>query len=122
MPQIDVPKHGMFRTSRNIFGFAPSDVSEAENMVWADDYLVGREGSSLFKNSTQWSGQKVISGKDFAVTGEAFYRIVVALDDGRLFYVRSDNVSFGTASATWTEITDTSGSSPALSAATTSRS
>lgn len=122
MPQIDVPKHGMFRTSRNIFGFAPSDVSEAENMVWADDYLVGREGSSLFKNSTQWSGQKVISGKDFAVTGETFYRIVVALDDGRLFYVRSDNVSFGTASVTWTEILSTGGSSPALSAATTSRS
>lgn len=122
MPQIDVPKHGMFRTSRNIFAFDVSDIEEAENVVWGDDYVFGREGSSLFKNSTQWSGQKVISGKDFATTGASFYYVVVALDDGRLFYIRSDNASFGTASATWTEILDTGGSSPALSSSTTSRS
>ena len=122
MPQIDIPRHGMFRTSRNIFGFSPSDVSEAENMIWADDYLIGREGSSLFKNSTQWSGQKVLSGTDFAETGETFYYVVVALNNGGLFYIKSDNASFGTASATWTEIEAVGGGSPALSALTTSRS
>lgn len=122
MARIDVPRHKILKTSRNVFGFDVADFTELENFVWRDDYPVGREGSSKFKNSTQWSGQVVTAGSDYAEEGDAFYRAVVALDDGRIFYIRSDDANFGLESAIWTEVTDTSGTSPALSSATTSRS
>lgn len=117
---IEVPGFKQLNTSTNPRSIDPFDVVDAHNMKWSSNALITRQGNKLWKNNAQWSGQTVIHGTDFEKSTDDFYYAIVVLDNGKIYYIRSDNVSFGTAAATWTEILSTGSASPALSSTLTS--
>lgn len=121
MVSVDIPKFGVYKTSRNYLSYEPSDLADALNTVWGDGSMYGRDGSTLVKSNAQWGSQRILGESDFSKTGEAVYYTVVALADGRLFYDVSSSATFGISSATWTEITSITNTSPALSVSTTIR-
>lgn len=111
-----------YRSTSNIRNLSPFSLNENLNMKWDSSNRVRtRGGSGLFKNNTQWSGQKVLRFTDFGERDDTFFYVVAALDDGRLFYVKSDNANYNSPTVTWTEIQSTGATSPALSALTAIR-
>lgn len=116
---VEIPGFKQLNTSTNPRSIERFDVVDAHNMKWSSNALVTRQGNKLWKNNSQWSGQKVIHGTDFERNTDNYYYAIVVLDNGKIYYIRSDDVSFGTASATWTEILSTASSSPALSSTLT---
>lgn len=116
MPTVlEIPGFKELNTTTNPRSLDQFDLVDAHNMKWSGNSVVTRQGNKLWKNNNQWSGQKVIAGADFKISTDNFYYVIVVLDNGKVYYIRSDNASFGTASATWTEILSTGSTSPALS-------
>ena len=87
MVSVDIPKFGVYKTSKNYLSYEPSDLADVLNCVWGDGSIYGREGSTLNKSNAQWGSQNILGGVDFSKTGETFYYTVIALTDGRLFQV-----------------------------------
>jgi len=119
MPLVEIPGFKQLNTSANPRGIDKLDVVDAHNMKWSGNSLITRQGNKLWKNNTQWSGQKVIHFTDFKKRDDTFYYAVAILDNGKVYYIKSNNANFGVATATWTEILSTSSASPALSATLT---
>lgn len=119
MPTVEVSGFNQLNTSSNFRAMDPKDVTTAHNMVWDGDRLRARYGSSLFKSSTQWTGYKPLRFTDWKKRDDTTFKVVVALNDGRLFYIDSGNAGYGTSTTTWTEILSTGGTSPALSSTLT---
>lgn len=116
---VNVSGFNQLNTSANFRALDPKDVTIAHNMVWDGDRLKSRYGSSRFKISTQWTGFRPLRFGDFKRRDDTTYKVVVALNNGKLFYIDSGNANFGTDTTTWTEILSTTGSSPALNATLT---
>jgi hypothetical protein len=106
-----------YQSTSNIRTLSEFSLNENLNMKWESaNRVVCRGGSWKFKNSDQWAGAKVIRFIDFAKRDDAFFYVIAALNNGKLFYIRSDNGSYGSPTATWTEILTPASASPALSA------
>ena len=116
---IEIPGFKQLNTTTNPRSIDPFDLVDAHNMKWSGNSVETRQGNKLWKSNSQWSGQKVIYVGDFKISSDNFYYSIVVLDNGKVYYIRSDNANFGTASATWTEILSTGSASPALSSSLT---
>lgn len=120
MPAIAINEFVNLNSNRNAKSIANNQFSKLVNMEWVSGGAVfARKGIVKFKNNTQWGTNKVIAGTTFKRSQDSFYHVVVALDDGRLFYIRSNNANFAIETATWTEILSPSSATPALSTSAT---
>ena len=116
MPQVDVPAFKSLNTTSNPRSADPLDLLDALNMVWDGNRVKSRLGSSLFKNTDQSNWGRVERLVQFKKLGDSFFYVVAVLSSGRVFYIKSNNANYGTASATWTEINNPSSGTPALAA------
>lgn len=119
MPLVEIPGFRQLNTSSNPRSINQLDLVDAHNMKWSGNSVVARQGNKLFKSSTQWSGQKIIHVTDFKKRDDTFFYVIVVLDNGKIYYIRSENVGYGVSTTSWTEILSTGSSSPALSSTLT---
>lgn len=87
------------------------------NFEWLRDKLLyTRRGSTSRKTSAQWGSDIfVIDSCTFKTRDDDFYYELSFLSDGRVFYITSDDINYGSTTATYTEILNSDGvSSPAL--------
>jgi hypothetical protein len=91
-------------------------IAFSHNMEWiSSKEIYTRRGSTLSRDDTNWPGAYVIDGTTFKKRSDSFYYEIHFLNDGRMFYVKSNNASFTSTSVAMTEIVASDGSSsPAL--------
>jgi len=78
-----------YQSTSNIRTLSEFSLNENLNMKWESaNRVVCRGGSWKFKNSDQWAGAKVIRFIDFAKRDDAFFYVIAALNNGKLFYIR----------------------------------
>lgn len=114
MPQLDVPGFKEYNSTSNPRGSNPIDVLDSLNMIWRSNRLVTRDGSSLFKSNIQANWGRVDRIFQFKKLGDNFFYVVYVMDSGRIFYIRSDNVNYGSSTATYTQINNPASGTPAL--------
>jgi hypothetical protein len=114
MPQLDVPGFKEYNSTSNPRGSNPIDVLDSLNMIWRSNRLVTRDGSSLFKSDAQANWGRIDRIFQFKKLGDNFFYVVYVMTSGRIFYIRSDNVNYGSSTATYTQINNPSSTTPAL--------
>ena len=117
MPAVDIAGFRQWTTNPNPRVIANNDISDVLNFDWENNALVGRLGSSKWKNNLQWPGLKVLRFVDFHRQSDIYFFVIASTSDGKLYWIRSDDPNYGTASATYTEILSPSSGSPALNPA-----
>lgn len=116
MAYVRIPGFRQYTSAANKRSVNPADVTEMFNMQWIDNAVETRKGSKLFKSNAQTNWGRVRKFKDFKILGDSYFYVVAILDSGRVFYIRSDDVTYGSSSATWTELNSPAGATPALGA------
>jgi len=114
MATIKIPGFKQYNTSPNTRAVDETDVTEALNVYWSGNTLVMRDGSSLWKNTVQTNWGRIAKAVTYKRRNDDFFYVVVAMTNGRVFFIESDNINFGGASATWTELESELGTFPAL--------
>jgi len=114
MATIKIPGFKQYNTSPNTRAVDETDVTEALNVYWSGNALIMRDGSSLWKNTVQTNWGRIAKAVTYKRRNDDFFYVVVAMTNGRVFFIESDNVNFGGASATWTELESELGTFPAL--------
>lgn len=116
MPLVEIPGFRQYDSSTNARSINQADLAEVLNMVWTSFGPEAREGSSLWNDDDQTNWGQIATFETFKKRTDSFYYVVVIMTSGRVFYIRSDNASFGTTSATFIEINSSSATTPALAA------
>jgi hypothetical protein len=114
MPIEDISGFRLYNTNSNQRAINKLDVTAANNLIWEGNRLKTRDGSSLFKNTAQANWGRTAKIKTFKKAADSFFYVVRIATNGRVFYIKSDNASYGTAAATWTEINSSASATPAL--------
>lgn len=119
MATLKIPGLRQYTTNRNPRAVNQLDITEALNVYWNGNSVEARDGITLWKNDTQTSWGRIIKARTFKKRADTFFYVVVVMNTGRVFYIKSDNASFGSSGATWTELNSSSSSTPALAASAT---
>ena len=111
---IDVPGFTNLNSNRNYRSLRKFEVAEALNMVYENNVLRGRQGSTKILDNSNWGSVQIVGAIDFSKRDDAFYRRVIVTADGKMWYKRSDDSDFTDTDAAYTELTGPSAASPAL--------
>lgn len=114
MATIKIPGFRQYNTSPNTRAVDETDVTEALNVYWSGNTLVMRDGSTLWKNTVQSNWGRIAKAVTYKRRNDDFFYVVVAMTNGRVFFIESDNLNYGGASTTWTELESELGTFPAL--------
>lgn len=109
-----IPGFQQYNTNSNFRAINKLDLTEANNLIWEGNRLKTRQGSSRFKSTAQSNWGRVARFKTFKKAADSFFYVVAILTNGRVFYIKSNNANYGTATATWTELNNPSSGTPAL--------
>lgn len=116
MPIISVNGFENLDSNNNPKTIANNQFSQLINMEYqTSGAIYTRRGSKLDKSNSQWSSNAIVAGTTFKKSDDNFYFKVVALEDGRIFYIRNTDETTSSTDS-YTEIVSTSDTSPALTA------
>jgi hypothetical protein len=114
MATVKIPGFKQYTTNPNPRSVDDLDVTRALNVYWSGNTLVMRDGCSLWKNDVQANWGRIAKAITYKRRADNFFYVVVAMTNGRVFFIESDDPNFGGASATWTELESYLTTFPAL--------
>lgn len=111
---IDVPSFTQYVASDNPRSLAKGELTDCLNQVWDNNRPQARKGSSKKKSNSQWTGTAIKGAIDFSKRDDSFFRRVIFLENGKVYFKKSDDSDFDDPEGIYTEITGPSAVSPAL--------